>query len=398
MFRISSANAYNAAITTLQQRQQELSNAQQQLTSGLRVLHASDDPTAASRAERARALVQRSETTQRAVDASKNSMTLTTAALHDAGELMQQAREIVVKAGNASYTDAERKDLANQLSEIRKQLLGVANRSDGQGGYVFAGQGTAQPPFIDRPGGVGYIGTGGQVQVASDEPLPLTLDGQATWLSAPSGNGVFKTGVTQSTGAWIDAGRVTAPGAITGANYSIEFAVGGGATTYSILKDGVATGVTGAPFEAGKAIELDGMSFTISGAPADGDAFKIEPSQRDQSLFDTLDQVVADLKTPQRTGAQTTQTVQSALRDIDASTNDLSSAESMTGETLNRIDGVSSRLSDLKLFGETTRSNAEDLDEVQAIAAFKNQETGYQAALQTYAMVQKLSLFQYINA
>jgi flagellar hook-associated protein 3 FlgL len=34
---------------------------------------------------------------------------------------------------------------------------------------------------------------------------------------------------------------------------------------------------------------------------------------------------------------------------------------------------------------------------VKAISEFQNQQTGYQAAMQTYASVQKMSLFQYIN-
>jgi flagellar hook-associated protein 3 FlgL len=69
----------------------------------------------------------------------------------------------------------------------------------------------------------------------------------------------------------------------------------------------------------------------------------------------------------------------------------------MTGEVLNRIDGVKSRLDDLKLFGETTRANAEDLDMVQAISDFQNQQTGYQASLQTYSSIQRMSLFDYIK-
>ena len=167
--------------------------------------------------------MQRTDSTQRALDASRNSMQLTESALSDAGDLLQQARELVVSAGNASYTDAERADVANQLTAIRNQLLGVANRADGTGGYVFAGQGASQPPYIDRPGGVDYVGTGGAVRVASDEPLPLTLDGNATWLTASTGNGVFETRVGSSQSAWIDTGRVTDPEALTGASYSIQF-------------------------------------------------------------------------------------------------------------------------------------------------------------------------------
>ena len=42
-------------------------------------------------------------------------------------------------------------------------------------------------------------------------------------------------------------------------------------------------------------------------------------------------------------------------------------------------------------------SRAEDLDMIKGISDFENQQTGYQAALQTYASVQKLSLFNYIG-
>lgn len=397
MLRTSTFLAYSSSIANLQRRQVDLTDAQQRLTSGLRVLHASDDPTAAARAERARALVQRAESTQRAVDASRNSMTLTESALANAGELLQQARELIVSAGDASYSDAERADLANQLAEIRKQLMGVANRSNGAGGYVFSGQGSGRPPFLDRPGGVDYVGTGGTVRVASDEPLPLTLDGGEVWLKSPTGNGVFETRNINSTGAWIDAGRVTAPDQVTGSTYSIDFTVSGGTTTYSILKDGVATAVSGAPYVTGQAIEIDGMAVTVSGSPADGDSFELAPSSDELSVFDALDRVVSELKTPSRSGSQVTQTVQNGLRDIDSLSDHLQSTRSMTGEILNRIDGVAGRLDDLKLFGESTRSDAEDLDMVQAISDFQNQQVGYEAALQTYSTMQRMSLFDYIK-
>jgi flagellar hook-associated protein 3 FlgL len=397
MFRIATFSAYSQVLSTLQQRQQDLVSSQEQLTSGKRVLHASDDPVAAARAERARALEQRTTSDTRASDASKNSMTLTESALGDAGDLLQQARDMVVSAGNASYSDSQRQDVANQLAAIRTQLLSVANRGDGAGGYVFSGQGTSQAPFADAPGGVQYNGTGGQVQVATGEPLPLTLDGQAVWMSARSGNGVFQTANVNSKTAWIDAGSVSDPSQITGANYQVSFTSSGGNTTYSITKDGQPTAVTNASFASGKAISIDGMSFSITGAPADGDVFSVGPSQPDQSVFGALDKVISALKTTGLTESQVTQAVQTGLGDIDAVSGHVQSARSYAGETLNRIDGVQSRLTDLKLYAQTTQSDAEDLDEAQAISAFQNKQTGYQVALQTYASLQKMSLFQYIG-
>lgn len=397
--RITTANAYAASVDNLQNRQYELTMSQQRLTSQKRVLAPSDDPAAAARAERARAMMQRADATQRAVDASKNSMTLTEAALGDATELMQQARELVVSAGNASYSAAQRQDVANQLTEIRKQLLSVANRGDGAGGYVFAGQGATQPPFLDKSGGVAYVGLGGEVQVASDEALPLTFDGEKTWLSAPSGNGVFVTS-SNSTNAWIDAGRVTDPSQVpadANMDYTIQFSVSGGATTYSVTRKDGSLAVSGAPFKSGQSIDFDGMSTIVSGAPGSGDTFKITPSQPDLSAFDALDKIIAGLKDPNKSTAEVTQTVQSGLRDLDAASGQLQGTRSLAGEILNRIDGVTGRVTDLKNYAEGTRSSAEDLDMVKAISEFQNQQTNYSAALQTYASLQKMSMFDYLK-
>ena len=177
--RISTANAYNASLDSLVNRQTSLSSTQEQMTTGKRVNRASDDPAAAARAERALAGIRRSDTSQRAVDASDNAMTLTESALGDAGTLLQQAREALVAAGNATYSDAERKTVSEQLKSIRDQLLEVANRSDGAGTYLFGGQGATQPPFVDAPGGVQFAGGAGQAQAASGDALPLTIDGQS---------------------------------------------------------------------------------------------------------------------------------------------------------------------------------------------------------------------------
>jgi flagellar hook-associated protein 3 FlgL len=46
---------------------------------------------------------------------------------------------------------------------------------------------------------------------------------------------------------------------------------------------------------------------------------------------------------------------------------------------------------------KTEQSNLEDLDMIEGISDFQNKQTGLQVALQSYAQVQRLSLFQYIG-
>ena len=396
--RITAANAFETAIDNLQQRQQALNQSQERMTSGKRVARASDDPTAAARAERALATSARAVADQRGVEASRNAMQQTEGALGDAVEAMQQVRELMVAAGNGSYSDAERANLADRIRGLRDQLFSIANRGDGAGGYLFGGQGSAQPPFVDGAGGVVFRGSGGEAVVQSTNLLPMTQDGAAAWLSARSGNGVFVTAPAagNGSGAWIDAGSVSDPAAVTGADYAVSFSVAGGVTTYSVLMNGAPTAITNQPYVAGQAIQFDGMVVTVKGAPANGDRFDITPSTPDLSVFDVLDRVTAELKLPSRSQAQIAQTVASGLRDVDASFAGIKLHRSMAGESLKRIDAVESRIADSKLSADSERTLAEDLDMVQALSDFKSQQTGYEAALSTYALVQKMSLFKYL--
>lgn len=396
--RVSTAGSYESTIARLQQRQRELSDAQVHMTSGKRVMRASDDPINAARAERALAGTARAQAGLRAVDASRSAMTQTEAALGDAGELLQQVREALVASGNAGYDDSQRKVLGDQIRSLRDQLLTVANRGDGAGGYLFGGQGSATPPFLDAPDGVQYVGTRGQINADRTDGLPMTMDGDLAWMTAPTGNGVFETRAVGGSGnAWIDAGRVTDPTALTGASYSIEFSVSGGATTYSVLKDGAPTPQTGVAYVSGQAISVDGIALAISGAPADGDIFEAVPSAPSLSVFDALDAAARELATPMRSKGAIAQTTASSLRDVDSLLARLSSSRSAAGEALGRIDNVGATHDAASTNGQIERSKAEDLDLTAAISDFQNRQLGYQAALQTYASVQRLSLFDYLK-
>jgi flagellar hook-associated protein 3 FlgL len=398
MIRISTANAFNIGIATLQKRQGDLTDAQQQLTSGKRISRLSDDPVAAARAERARAAQARSDADQRAIDASRATVQQIESAFGDANDLVQQARELLVAAGNTSYGPQERQGLAQQLAAIRSQLLQVANRGDGAGGYLFSGQGVTAPPFVDAAGGVTYAATAGTTHTASSEPLPLAADGRAAFLEARGGNGVFVTAAGSVAGsAWIDAGGVTNPSALTGLPYSLQFSTGGAGSTFTVLRNGAATALTNVPYVSGQAIQIDGMSFTITGVPSNGDNFTITPSAPDQSLFDTLDSAVAALNNPSLGAGALSQTVADGLRDIDAAALQLSGARADAGSWLQRLDNVESRVADQKVLAQSEQSNAEDLDMVHAISDFQLKQTGYDAALRAYSTMQRLSLFDYLR-
>ena len=75
----------------------------------------------------------------------------------------------------------------------------------------------------------------------------------------------------------------------------------------------------------------------------------------------------------------------------------IAGARGQAGALLVLADRITSNQEKRSIQLDGDRSRAEDLDMIKGISDFQNQQTGYQAALQSYASVQKLSLFNFIS-
>ena len=395
--RTGTANTYDNALQQLLQRQSDLSGQQERLTSGKRVNRASDDPQAAAVAERALVKINRVETDQRALEVQRNAISTAESTLGDATELVRGVRELVIQAGSAGNLPGDRTMLAKKMSDLRDQLMTLANRSDSNGVPLFGGLGSTSAPFADIPAGVQYQAIPGQ-RSTTINGLPGAMNGQAIWMDVKTGNGTFKVGLNSANtgGVWTDTGAVTAPGALTGNDYSVNFSVVNGATTYAVVNTTTSTTVaTGQPYTDGAPIQFDGMSLVAHGQPANGDSLSVTPSTL-TNIFKVLDDAISGLDNKPG-GNQVSQTVALALKQIDTGMDKLQAARSQAGVWLNRADTITSAQEANTIALEGAKSRAVDLDMAKGISDFKLLDTGYQAALQSYAQIQKLSLFNFIN-
>jgi flagellar hook-associated protein 3 FlgL len=403
LYRVSTANQYDIALRNISQRQTALSNLQENLTSGKRVVRPSDDPVAAAQAERALTRLTRNDTDLRALDMQRNTMALAESTLGEAGDAMQMFRELVVSAGNGTHTQTERDAIAQQLMSLRDQILGYANRKDSNGLPLFQALGSAQTPFAGAAPALTFAGLPGQ-SASGNTQIANVLDGEAAWMSVPTGNGVFQValGAGNTGKAWADVGQVTTPSALTGDDYSITFSVVGGVTTYDVVNTTTATTVlSGQPYTAPTTIAFDGMSLKIAGAPNNGDSFNVSASEQ-TNVFQVLENAISTIRNAGKLDGSTdfgslTHGITRGLNEIDAAMNRLQASRGLAGDLLNRADRIEAELDTRAVQLEDDRSRAEDLDMIQGISDFQNQQLGYEAALKSYAQVQKLSLFNFIS-
>ena len=414
ILRMGSANMYDNAIRNIGARQTSLSNLQENLTSGKRVVRASDDPVAAAQAERAMTRITRIQTEQRALDVQRNAVAQAESSLGDAIGLVQEMRSLVVSAGNGSHTPNDRLTIANQIQSLRDQLLEVANRKDTNGLPLLGALGSALEPFLGASAPSGFAGLPGQ-NAGSVVSIPNMLDGDSAFMFQTRRDGVYNAslnmaGTTPPTHRALgtDSVHVTDPNLVTGDNYSVSFsAVGPGASagtttaTYTITNTttGIAAPSVVVPdFASDKPVSIavtgvPGLSFNIQGMPANGDSITLTPSA---SLFSVIDSAIQGIGGAADSNAAS-QAVGQALANMDRGMERLLTVRGYAGELLNRADRITGDQENRSIQLEADRSRAEDLDMIQGISDFQNQQIGYQAALQSYAMVQKLSLFNYLS-
>jgi flagellar hook-associated protein 3 FlgL len=398
--RVSTANSYDTTISTLARRQADLAAQQERLSTGKRVLRASDDPVAASMAEAAQNRLSRVQGDLRAMQASSSSLAQAESGLAESGDLIQKARDLILSAGNGAYGPTERKDIARQLSGLREQMLGVANRQDNAGRALYGGLGGSTTPFVDLYGPTGdavqFQGQAGQ-QAAGNTSLPQALDGNAIWMQIPMGNGSF-TVASNNPGLSVVPSAVPPPAAATAQRYDITFADVGGVIQYSVtnLDTGApVAGQTGVPYQPPATIAFDGVSFDVQNAASDGDRIQLRAEKTD--IFQVMQDTVDALEPGAINDAGRTQALGRALSQLDSGLDRVLLGRGLAGELLNRADSLESMLDSRAVAYETEKSQLEDLDLIKGISDFQNQQVGLEAALKSYAQIQRLSLFEFVR-
>ncbi len=408
--RISTLSIYGNATSQLNTLQSALARTQLQLSTNRRILTPADDPVASARALEVSQSKSMNEgfATNRA--SARSSLAAVEGSLQNAGDLLQDIQELAISAGNGTMLPQDREALAIELEGRLEDLLGVANTTDGAGGFLFSGYKATTQPFTRTPGGAAYQGDQGQrqLQVAASRKMPLSASGSAVFEANPTGNGSFQTQAAAtntgaaiiSSGAVVDRAQVNA-----GRDYKLTFAVTGtpAVTTYSVVDTTTGTdvavpGQTAITYEAGKTISFGGLSFDIKGDPANGDTFTAKPSEK-QSVFTTVTDLIAALRAPvdgSSGKAALTNKLNTAIDNLKGAHDNVLTVQASVGAHMKELDYLDSAGDDLDIQYSTTLGDLQDLDMVKAISDFSMQQTTLQAAQMSFKTMSGLSLFNYL--
>lgn len=396
--RVAFLSAQASFLDAIGRTQSQLARTQEQVGTGLKFSRAGQDPAGATLSLSMDGLLATYERYGRNAVLAGNRLGLEESALTGAGEVLQRVRELVLQAANGPQGVENRRLIAAEVRARLDELVATANTRDGNGEYLFAGTATRTQPFVRSGGAVAYQGDQQQrlIQVAPDQFVADGDSGAAVFELIRNGNGRF---VVEPAAGNAGTGRLGAytvadPAQYDGGSYTLVFT----AADAWEARDATNAVVASGSYAPGEAIRFRGMAIDLQGAPAAGDGFDVEPSAN-QSLFVTLERLVAALERPEGTPADQaalSNELSRALVDLDQGLGRLLEVRADIGARLSALEARQSQLADAGVELKGALSGLRDTDFAEALTRLEQQLLALQAAQKSFARTQGLSLFDYL--
>lgn len=181
VMRVTQFMLANNMLRNLSNSYERLGKYQEQLATGKKISRPSDDPVVAMKGIAYREDLARVKQYQRNIGEVHNWIDSADDALDKVGLALQRVQELVVQASTDTATPEDRKKIADEIDQIQKHIVDVANTRVG-GKYIFNGADTKNPLFIGYPGETGFAVNGNQgdveIEVFDGIKLDVNIDGK----------------------------------------------------------------------------------------------------------------------------------------------------------------------------------------------------------------------------
>jgi flagellar hook-associated protein 3 FlgL len=409
--RISTVTLHQVSVNSITQNQSDLYKYENQVATGKRINSAADDPVGAARAAQLTSALSINTQYASNLTTAQNTLTQTESTVGDIGDSVASMQELLIEAGNGSLSASDKQTLAESLTNTMNQLLSLANtRDSATGKYLFSGFADSTAPFSLTTTGATYNGDSGlkQLAVSANVNATLNVTGSSLLMSARSGNGVIETTATSSnTGTGlVDGGQILNATAYDGSAFQLSFADGTSGLEYSVVNTTTGeTVLSNQTYTDGTAIQIPltasgsaVVSMTVTGTPAAGDSFTLDPS----TTTDPFSTVMEAISALQGNAAGTV--TNSQLTDVLRRTG--TNLSQVYDKVLSVRGGLGSAMSEMETQTainerqdtslQSAKSDVTDVETAEAASNLARAQLAYDSSLSAYASVSKKSLFDYI--
>ena len=406
--RISTGQLYDRTIQSVLDNQANLSDVQQQLASGKKLLRPSDDPVGAAQVIRLTEQIELINQYKKNNNMLVNSLEQEETVLKSANVGIDRARVLMIQSGNGIVGTEDRKAIAIEISQIKDQMFDLMNSRNPSGEYIFAGFQSGEPAFAFNPSATGnkytFEGDGGENKIQISDTIRQQMNN--------SGLDIFenvlsrlKSTISGSVGATnvslnvqgqkaFDKFHDTNYDAVTPANNQFQVSILS-ATQAQITNLGTGAVFDTVDFSSGSTFLYKGLELNITGNPGDTVNFQLESPQK-KNIAEILNDFVNAMNNENIADGDFDEALADVLAGVDNSQTSIANAVSKIGARRNSADSVFASNLDLEISNKSARSNIEEVDYAEAVSELSRQETALQAAQSTFSRVTGTSLFDYI--
>ncbi|MDU0355734.1 flagellar hook-associated protein FlgL [Paraglaciecola aquimarina] len=277
--RISTGQLYDRSVQAVLENQGDLSDIQQQLASGKKLLRPSDDPVGAAQVIRLTEDIDLLAQYQKNSNLLTNSLEQEETVLKAVNTAADRARVLMVQSGNGIVGVEDRRAIAIEIEQIRDQVFDLMNSRNANGEYIFAGLQSADPAFSYDPSATGnkysFEGDAGanRIQISDTVKIQVNNSGKEVFedvlarskASISGSVGVTSASLQIQQQSTYDQFHAANYDAITPANNQFRVTILS-ATQAEITNVGSGAVMDTVNFNSGTAFLYQGVSINIEGA------------------------------------------------------------------------------------------------------------------------------------
>jgi len=175
--RVSTNQFYRVNAEQMQSTQSKVAEIQAKLGSGKQMLHPSEDPGKANLISGLVSAKERQEVYSKNVDAGETRLTAESAVIESMTSIMQRVTQLAVQSSNDTLGTSDRDVIATEIKALRDELLNLSNTQDLSGSYIFSGNKTGSPAFVeDANGVVNYNGDYGRMEINVSDVRSIAIN------------------------------------------------------------------------------------------------------------------------------------------------------------------------------------------------------------------------------
>ena len=284
MTRIATANYFTRNLTQMQTRQSGLDRAQEELSTGKRIINPSDDPTGANTVIRLKKELEVSERYLNSQDSARRYNNVAETQIESMTNTLYRTQELMTQAINGAMDTGSLQALGQEMNSRGQEFLSEVNAKNAAGDFIFSGYQTNSKSYeLDVFGFANYQGDNGQrqllvapnTQVAANDTANKFVD------NLESDYGYFEVNSTKlSTGVVTNPSEFRAP-SFPSTTYQIQF--NPAADGYDVIDmsldpaNQLIKSVSG--FLPGDTISVQGISFKTDATdpPIANETFDVTP-------------------------------------------------------------------------------------------------------------------------